>query len=358
MTELEALIKLLAVQLGENSNLHDALVETMLAFMGEEQQQAKDTASLSYLDLLEQIEEQRFQAEKDGKHKISAALNILSDQLRDELHQSTLSLHESLRSGQLQPDEVHIQRVGIDVKNFPVGFPEDINLLELSESYLKAARDLYFLQKHFLDRLPNVTGKITEEKRSAAQQLQEVAREALSTGLFTDIELLSFHDKYLHAIRNQRVEAENELIAILIEMDSPDSPASLRKIETWLRKFGGPSWIILKELLPKHKNTVLELLLRTHDYAGLEALMSMEPGGSAKDRFDTLMTLRFGEEFRASIQTWKSWFKKGIDKATQKERAVSFWKEHPYSIPAILVEQAHPPGSAGGSPATRGLGAK
>ena len=78
MAELETLIKLLAVQLGDNINLRDALVETMLAFMDEQQPREKQAASQSgYLDLLELVRQQQIQTQKEGRERISSALNIL-----------------------------------------------------------------------------------------------------------------------------------------------------------------------------------------------------------------------------------------------------------------------------------------
>jgi len=83
---------------------------------------------------------------------------------------------------------------------------------------------------------------------------------------------------------------------------------------------------------------MLELLIRTRAYIGLKALIEMEPGQREKDRFETLMTLRFGEAYARVTQTWKSWLKDHLDEATHRNQAVSFWKEHPYSIPTLLTE--------------------
>ncbi len=347
MTELETLVKLLAFQLGENIHLRDALVETMLAFMEEEGQRGvAGTGRHSYLDLLKQIEQQRLQIDQEGKDRINAALHRLCDQIRDELRQATLSLHRVLRSRQFEPDEDLVRKVGVNVKNFPAGFPQGVSLLKLSESYIGDVRDAHFLQTHFPGKVPRVAQNIEKTRQYAARQIQDLAWKALSTGLFTDIELLNFHDACRTVIQSLEPTAKNRLLEILQEAKKLRSSELLHNVEDWLHTFGGAvSQQVLKDLSAKQKRLLITLLIRTGDSMTLKGLIALDPGAEEKDLFETLMTLRFGEEFQNSLDAWQVWLKSKIDEATQAEQALTFWKEqHPYSIPALLLEHGHPPG--------------
>ena len=342
MTELEALIKLLAFQLGENANLRNALVEALLAFMDEERQQKEQpTGRLSYLELLDQIEHQRSQAEQEGKLRLSVALQTLEEQIRDELRQSALALHQELRSGVFAPGKQNLKRVGLDVKDFPVGFPQDINLLTVSENYIKAVKDLHILQNHFPDSLSGLTQKITKEKQLSARWLRDIVLEALSSEPFVKVELAQFHRQYLELIQGQRTVVEQELASIIRETAQLSSSTSLHQLETWLQKYGSLASNVLKELSPAYRKSILKLLLRSRDYTGLEAVIALDPTKKEeKDLFETLMTLRFGESFLDALHAWKTWLRKHIDDAMQRAQTVNFWKLQFSYIPSLLTEHS------------------
>ena len=335
MKELETLMPLLVAELSADANLRNALADALFAFLSEEPRQAADAGPCSYLDLLERIEAQRRQAEKAGKPRTSAALHKLSAQLRVELRQAAFALHQAFRAGQTPPEAKYARRVGFAGPDFPVGLPQGVNLLELSEKYLQAAQDRACLQAHFPGQLRELAGKIAAEQTAAAPQMRAVAWEALATGLFTDADLLRFHRQCLNRLALQRVNAERELNAILAEMEAAAVPAALAKMEAWLQKFS-PLGEILQDTFPAHPQAILELLLRLPGLSGLETLLGLEPEKTAPDRFETLMTLRWGPAFQNVKPNWQTWLRKNLEQATQREQAVSFWKDHPYGILPML----------------------
>lgn len=339
MKEFEAFMELLASGLHENPGLHNVLLETLLAFINEKRRQEPAAAgNLSYIDMLAQIEQQRVNAEKTGRRQLSEALKNLSVQLQYELQQSALVLHEYLGSDSLLIEE-HLQHTGLDIEHFPAGFPPTVNLVEISDKYIHTSRELQTLRHGFSDRLPALISKLETEQQAIGREIRDLAWEALSTGLFTDKGLLGFHQGCLQLFQKQRVKAQNVLSPVFSQYDDAEPITTAQKtLLAWLQTFGSPFWNILNELLPKYKKTVLELLIRSQHYIGLEALLKLEPAEDEKVFFETLMTVRFGQEFLTSAHRWKTWLREKIDTLTHRSAAVTFWQEHPYTIPALVME--------------------
>ncbi len=346
MSDLEALIKLLAVQLGKDSNFREALVETVLTFFEEEQQPAKAKGELSYLELFEQIEQQKLQLEKSGKYRLNAALNTLGQQIHAELRQAALALHQALRSKQAGLDKRLVQHVGVDLKNFPVGFPKDIDLLKLSNAYVHDLRDLHFLQQQVPEKLPELFHKITTHKQRIARWLQYVVCDALLTEEFSDTSLSNFRQTYLEFVQRLKTPAEHGLNEIFELSRKQPLIEVLKELEEWFYHFGILANQVIKELSPKYKNMLFTTLIHSRDCTILEALPLLELESRANAHFEILMTLRFGQAFQSSRLTWKTWFKQNLAQKTRREQALTFWKEqHPYNIPEFLFaffETHHP----------------
>ncbi len=339
MANLDALITLLASQFRDLPHLRDALIQTMLSVLAEEQQpQAAPAREPNYFELLKQLHEQQVQAIKTGHTQTERALHELAETIRADLQQTALALHASLRAGQFQPDSSLEQRVGIALDDFPVGFPQDINLLAASNRYLQLTRDLNVMTRYFSQQRFTVSQHIRHEQQQAARWLQDVALEALASS--QHIERLKFYRQCRTILQNRRLEAEDKILALLQNNEPQHISQHVAQMESWLQQYGSLGRNILKNLSSvTHRTSLLSLLIRTRDYSGLKALIEREPVGKGeKDFFETLMLLRFGEEYQKSAYAWKNWLTKRIDESMHKTRAVAFWKTHSEALPILLAE--------------------
>ena len=339
MANLDVLITLLASQFKDTPHLRDALIQTMLSVLAKEQSpQATPPAVPNYFDLLRQIRAQQVQAIEAGQQHTERALHELGETIREELQHTALTIHTALRAGQFKLDEVLVQRVGIAVNNFPVGFPQDINLLQTSVRYLQLTRDLNLLHHYFPQQRFNVSQTIIHEKHQVVRWLQDVALEALASS--NDVELIKLHRQCRAILQNHRIEAENNLLAILKESDPPHRSQQIRQMEVWLQKYGSLGRDILKNLSTvKHQKTLLFLLVCTRDYTGLEALSEIEiVRKEEREFFEVLMLVRFGPEYQQAAHAWKTWLRKRIDKGIHKPQAIAFWKTHSAALPVLLAE--------------------
>ncbi|MCP4396139.1 MAG: hypothetical protein GY801_02350 [bacterium] len=341
MAELETLITLLASQFGEHLILRDALIETTLIVMAEERQETPHRApQASYPQLLDRIaRQQQQQQEQTERHELHAALQELSLQIREDLQHAALALHQSLRAGNFQHDGALVQRVGIELNEFPVGFPQEISLLKISKAYLDAVTDLTFLQQHFPQKVPQLIGSIEQEKLRAASHLQALALEILFSARLKDSDLIRIRKRASVLLGQQHIDAENELLTILEQHIDFLILESVSKLDSWLQKYHFSALTVLKSLSSSKQAILQELLIRSHNYLGLEALIRLgPPHKKEQERFKSFMTLRFGDLFLQAQDSWKNRLQRQIDTATQKTQALSFWQVHLAVLPQLLAE--------------------
>jgi hypothetical protein len=341
MAELETLITLLSSQFDGHPTLRDALIETTLAVIAGEERKGHDReADQSYLHVLKQIARQQRWQEQAKQPELSAALHKLSLQIQKDLQQTALALHQSLRSGHFQHDKTLAQRVGIELHEFPVGFPQEISLPDASKQYLNAVHDLAFLQQHFPKQLPQLTHKLEREKLRGAVHLQPLILEALSSQDLNAPELIRLYKRASALLEHQRIEAENELLTILEHYMDFLVLESVAELDSWLHTYHYQAFTVLKSLSPGKQTILRELLIRSHATVALEALTRLAPPPKEEhERFKTLMTLRFGEDFLRTKDRWKRWLQQQLDRVTQKPEAIDFWQEHLSVLPHILADQ-------------------
>ena len=341
MAELETLITLLSSQFEDHPILRDALIETTLEIIeAEGYKEEQRGPQQSYLLLLRQIARQQRQQEQAGQHELSAALGKLGLQINKDLQQATLKLHQSLRAGHFQHDKNLTQRVGIELNEFPVSFPQDIDLADASKRYVDAVTDLAFLNQHFPQQLPQLACHLEREQLQNAAYLQPLFQEILSSKNLKAPELLRLRKRSSILLEQQRIEAENELLTILDQHMDFLVLESVSKLDSWLQKYHYQTRAALKSLSPDKLTILYELLLRSHSTFALEALNQLDPPQKEEyERFKTLMTLRFGEDFLQAQNRWKRWLQQQLDSVTRKTEALDFWQEHLSVLPQLLADQ-------------------
>ncbi len=345
LSHLEAFLKLLTLELGDNAKLRDTLVDTLFVFL-EEQRRERGQKPQSYLELLDQVEEQRRQLDHVKKQKLRDNLNVLGQQIRGELRETALALHHTLRSSNKKPPEHLLKQLGVDLTGFPAGFPQELDLLKLSRSYITDNSDLVFLRRNFPDTFPVLAQTLTQHQHRAVQALHTVVSGALLTGTFVAPHLLAFQQQYQKIRQRLQHEAGQEVSALLRFLNGQLSVEALQEVETWFHRFDMVAAQVVKELSPAHKEKLLNVVIRSRDWTVLQTLPVFEPQGRQRARFETLMTLRFGQAFQKRASNWKSWFTQHIEQKTRRKEAVLFWqKQHPFIIPTVLrefFENSHP----------------
>lgn len=361
MAAFDAFLKTLASQLKGNVNLRHALIETLLAAMEDESSLEQLSATpLSYLDLLDQLDQQRIQAEQAGNSKLSVAFQRLSDQIRQELIALAMALHHTLRSKSPVLNSQLLQQIGVDLHNFPVVFPKIDNFLKLSINYVNAVRDLYLLQTCFPGKFPGCTSKIEQERQHLARQLRHLAWKTLSTGLFSDPDLIKFHQTCLQVFQTQQPTAKQKLTHILRSPGEAEGNETLAyrltMFGTWLYEFYPNAKEAINSLSSADRKIALKLLIRSNSDAVLELLPEIElVNDSEQTLFITLLTLRFSSAFqtpgenwqrwlrelplRDAVAHWNAWLKWQLDKRWQQSPTFTFWQAHPYYLPKLAAGQ-------------------
>lgn len=335
MTERDVLMHILASTVGPNPALREALSETLLALLSDDDAAAEPP--LSYPELLEQLARQRKAARDSGNARLDAALRNLNRQLLEELQRSARTVHAGLTAGQ-PPDAAHLGRIGIDAAEFPVGIDPAYNLRHLSENYRLLVQDARALERANLPHLLPLMQQLQQRHRRMVRLLRDVAWEALSTGLFPDQELLHFSDRCKHALQSRRQSAEDALADLLNGQTSLTIAAVVPTLTDWLYEYGRLHWPLLYMRLPQARSLVLEALARMPDPIGLEALATLPVKGRDAAFLLMLLTLRFGDIDAAPVETWALRLKTAVDAATQRPQAREFWNAHPYLLPDLLLE--------------------
>ncbi len=338
MADATAIIHLLAAQSGPNAPLRDALLKAALGFLATEQQPGEHAAPvLDYLATLAQLEQQQIQSEKRGQPSLRAALHKLAGQIRADLHQAALTLHQTLAAGHT-PDARLVRQVGVDIRHIPLGLPGEVNLLHTSQRYAAAVNDRAFLEAQFPGQVPRLIAQLTAEQQQTAAQLREIALNALKRAGLQDHRLAAFHEVCQDVLHSRHAAAENELAAILAAADSPASRDHIQQLDAWLQTFGASALTIFNTLAPKQRQLALQLLLRSRVPAGLEAVIVMDPPRKGEqDLFATLMLVRFGAAFHESAANWQAWLEEQLAETTQRQQATAFWRAHPYYLPDLLA---------------------
>ncbi len=339
MPKSDAFITMLSQQAGASPQFRYALLDTLLALLGDDAS-SDEAARSSYLDFLIDIESRHAQAEQAGKTRLNAALNALATDIRNDVQQNALRLHHAIKAGDQTLSRNLAQQVGVDARTFPVGLSVNANLLTLSEQYVRRAQELQFLHAHAPDQLAEIKEIIFRKKVEAANQLDAVALEALA-GTSLSKQYQRVQTICLSHVQQQRVEAENALINFL---SAPKSAleADVEALESWLWKYGILAHQIVKEirLNPAYRRRLLRLLLVSREPLALQALSEFTPSTQAeRDIFDTLMTLRFGEEYQQARTTWKSRMTQQLDAALHRKEALAFWQRNLSFLPGLLADK-------------------
>ncbi|GAK54377.1 hypothetical protein U14_05662 [Candidatus Moduliflexus flocculans] len=339
MPTSDAFITTLSQQLGTAPQFRDALLDTLLALLTDAAPSG-EAARTNHLDLLIDIENQHAQAEQSGKTRLNAALTTLAARVRDDVQQNALRLHHALKSGDQSLAEALPQQIGVDARTFPVGLSVNANLLELSEQYVRRAQELQFLHANAPDQLAEIKDSIFRKKVENANQLDAVALDALA-GTSLSKQYQRVQTICLSHVQQQRVEAENALINVL-SAPKATLEADVEALESWLLKYGILARQIVKEirLNPAYRRRLLRLLLASREPLALQALAEFTPSTQAeRDIFDTLMTLRFGEEFQQARSTWKNRMKQQLDEALHRKEALAFWLRNLSYLPGLLADK-------------------
>lgn len=339
MPNSDAFMTMLSQQAGASPQFRDALLDTLLALLGGDAS-SDEAARSNYLDFLIDIESRHAQTEQTGKTRLNAALTALASRVRDELQQNALHLHQAITSGNQTLSQNLAQRIGVDAQTFPVGLAVETNLLELSEQYVRRTQELQFLHANAPDQLAEIKEIIFRKKVENANQLDAVALEALA-GTSLSKQYQRVQTICLSHVQQQRVEAENALVNLL---STPTSAmdSEVEALDSWLWKYGILARQIVKEirLNPAYRRRLLRLLLASREPLALQALSEFTPSTQAdRDIFDTLMTLRFGEEFQQARATWKTRLNQQLGAALHRKEALAFWQRNLSFLPGLLADK-------------------
>ena len=335
MPNSDAFIATLSQQLGTSPQFRDALLDALLALLTDAAPSG-EAARTNHLDLLIDIESQHARAEQSGKTRLNDALTTLAARVREELQQNALNLHHAIKSGNQALAAPLAQQIGVDAQTFPVGLAVESNLLELSEQYVRRAQELQFLHANAPDQLAEIKEVIFRKKVENANQLDAIALEALA-GISLSKQYQRVKTICLSLMQQQRVEAENALSSVL---SAPN--ADVEALESWLLKYGLLARQIVKEirLNPTYRRRLLRLLIASREPLALQALSEFTPPTQAeRDIFDTLMTLRFGEEFQQTRATWKTRLNQQLGAARHRKEALAFWQRNLSFLPGLLADK-------------------
>jgi hypothetical protein len=337
MPQLDAFIHVLAAALEPNPNVRAALADTVLAAMSVDQPHSDSGRPLSYLEIIEQAAQRGQHARTAGHTRLEASLQQLSRQLTLEVHRSALELHRSLSAGRA-PDLTHVRRVGIDLTDFPIRIDRVYDLRALSERYLTLTQDLHTLTDQAPGHFPELVERLRQERQTAGRGARDVAWEALSTGLFPDMELLRFADACRQAWQGRGPAAEQNLRTIFLNQ-SPDAVAAvIPRLTDWLYDYGRLHWPLLPGLRPESTPLVVQALVRIPDPIGLEALAAMPVKESETALLFALLSIRFGVVKPLTIDAWAAWLQRIVETATRRREALEFWNAYPYLLPALVVD--------------------
>lgn len=342
MMTFQQLLGLLASQLGADAAFRDVLFASWLASVEEDRAgEGQGREVSSYPDLLDLIRAHHEIAVHVGKQQTAAACQRLEQHLRNTLHQAATRLHYSVTRNMPLPAQ-EAAWIGVDLGDFPTGFPPSIDLLAATERYVEVMQDLGYVADHVPHVLPQLTSLLITAGQHEAYLLGEVAHTALVTATLPN-ELTAWRDAFLTQQQHGQATAVAAYRDALRQTDRRDSAAFARAIDEALPTLRSTTWTVLCDTLAEPPALVLELLIRTPQASGLRALLAWDGARHQADRLDTLLTLRFGEQYQRTPAAWYAWLEHQLEAQTHWQAAVAYWVQRPYSLVQLLHDHLDGP---------------